>query len=60
MVTDICTRFPESDDLGVCGWIGISEIAIPASTHDLAFADHDRPDGHRARFQGALRGSQGL
>jgi hypothetical protein len=60
MVAEVGTGLAKGNNFGVGGGIGVGEVAIPASTNDLAGMNHDRADGDLAGFQGALRRAQGF
>ena len=58
MVTNRGTGLAEGDDLGVGGWIGIGEIAVPAAADDLPVTDDHGADGHFTRVKGPLSGAE--
>ena len=60
MVADHGGRFSQGYDLGVCGWVAIAQIPVPASTHDLAMANHHGTDRHLAHPEALLGSTQGL
>jgi hypothetical protein len=52
--------FSQGDDFRVGGRVAVGEVAIPASTDDLAVMYHDSAHGNLAGFQGALCGAKGF
>jgi|SRR3984885_2580013 hypothetical protein len=60
MVTNGCTRFTESGDLGVCSRIGVDNISIPSSADDLSVANDDSADWNFSEFEGSLGAAEGF
>src|SRR5271170_411714 len=58
VVTEVCTGLAQSDNFGVGSGVGVGQVAIPASTDDLAGTNYDRSHRDLARFQGALGGAK--
>jgi hypothetical protein len=60
MVTNGSTGLAQGDDLGVCGRIGLGDIAVPSAAYDLAVADDDGADRDLSYLQSALGAAQGF
>jgi len=60
MITHKGSRFPQSHDLGMCGWIAIANVSVPASTDHLAIPNHHGTDRHLADLQASLGGTEGF
>jgi len=60
MITNRGSSFSQGNDLGMCGWIAITQIPVPASTHDVAMANHHGTDRHLAHLQTSLCSTEGL
>ncbi len=58
MVTNGCTRFSESSDLGMGGGVGVVDIAVPSAADDLSVANDDCANRSFSEFQSALGASQ--
>ncbi len=58
VITEGCTGFAQSDDLGVGGGVGVRDVAVPAAAYDFSVADHDRTDGNLAHFQSPMGTTQ--
>jgi hypothetical protein len=54
VVTNGCTRFTQSGDLGVRSRIGVDDIAIPSSADDLSVANDDSADWNFSELEGSL------
>ena len=60
MVTDVCTRFTQGDDLCMRGGIGVADVAVPSAANDFSGAHYHCTHGDFAGFKGALCGAQGF
>src|SRR5215469_2679461 len=60
MVAKNGCRFPQSDDFGMGGGIGVANVAIEAAGNYLALANDYCTDGNFVDFQRALSGPNGL
>jgi hypothetical protein len=60
MVTNGCTRFAKSDDLGVGRRVRGGNVAIPSNPHHSPLAHYDCAHRNLSRFQTALSTAQGL
>jgi hypothetical protein len=55
VVTEVCARLAQRDDLSMSGRIVVREIAIPSSTHNAAFVNGDGADRYLAYVERAPR-----
>lgn len=55
VVAENASGLAQSDDLRMRGGVGVGDVAVAATGHDLAFADHDGADWHFAHFERAAR-----
>jgi hypothetical protein len=60
VVTDVSSRFAQRHDFGVSGGVVVGQIAIPASSYHVPFAQNDGSDGHFAGIECALGTAQGF
>jgi hypothetical protein len=60
MVTHGSTGFAERDHLGVRGWVGVRNVAIPSAADDAALADNDCTHRHLSALESALSAAQRL
>jgi hypothetical protein len=60
VVTNGCTCFPQSDDLGMGRGVGAGDVAIPSAPYDPAVANHDRAHWNFSRFERALGAAEGF
>jgi hypothetical protein len=60
MVADRGTGFAQRDDFCVGSGIGVGDVAIETTAHDLARVNDNRADGNFAGFKRTLCGTQGL
>lgn len=54
MVTKECSSFTERDDLGVCRWIGVSDVSVISAADNVAAENDDCADGNFSEFESAL------
>jgi hypothetical protein len=64
MVTNGCTRFSQSNDLGVSGRVVVGNVAVPSSAYDAVIAYaviyNDRAHRNLLGFERALSAAQGF
>jgi hypothetical protein len=60
VVAQVRAGLAEGNNFGVGGGVGVGDIAIPASTYDLAGMHDHCADWNFARFQRSLCGAESL
>jgi hypothetical protein len=60
VVAQVRTRLAKGNNFGMGGRVGVREVAIPASTYDLASMHDHCADWNFARFQRSLCGADSL
>src|SRR5579863_8444903 len=60
MVAEVCPSFAKSDDFRVSRRIGVSEVAVPTATDNLAATHDDRAYRNLSRVERPARSSESL
>jgi len=60
MVAKGCCGFPQSHEFGMCGGIGVANVAIEAAANDLTLANDYGADGNFIDLERTLSGSNSL
>jgi hypothetical protein len=60
MVTNGCTGLAQSDDLGMGCWVGVDDVAVPSSAHNLAVTHHDCAYRDFSGFESTLGAAEGF
>jgi hypothetical protein len=58
VVTEVSSRFAQSHDFSVSGWIAVGEVAIPSSSNQPPCAHDDCSHRHFARLECALSAAE--
>jgi hypothetical protein len=60
VVAEVSTGISQGQNLSMCSWVIVGEVAIPTPAYDSTFANQDGAHRHLSDLQSALRAAEGF